>query len=465
MMDGMRFTKFCGCREPFRSAIRIHGLLNRRAEKVSASPCVASLGAALLLLVVTFTLPCFCAAQVSYVARFSLEREKFLLGEPVFCDFTIKNTGARTIQFTYRSPSRVLNRELEQEPRFRVRDESGRALPDPAPQPCGGAKGSAVYGTVTLPAGQTHTERWLLNQWARFPAPGRFRVRAERRLPLLAVDPATGMPSARPVAYALALNEFSFELEPAAQSQLESAFQPYVKLLDDPKTSNKDEAFLVVTTLPQPFLLPKLEGIVNAPAAMQGLDRRQVLEGLARLGTPAAWEAILKVARGEQRGSPPRSSDSWADVSLRAYALLLLGEKGDAAFLPPLLEMVSTAPAELRGDVLRSLGFFRNPHANQVLLEKLHSPDANDRVNALLGLKNLESRDAIPALLAMLNDANAQVRQVANFALQSLTGQKFKLSAKAPRGESVRVAERWHAWWREQGASFVPLRQPACHDW
>ena len=83
--------------------------------------------------------PLICPAQVNYVARFSMEKRQYLLGEPIFCIFTVQNTGARTLAFSYRSPSRVLNPELEQEPRFAVTDASGHALPDPAPKPCGGA--------------------------------------------------------------------------------------------------------------------------------------------------------------------------------------------------------------------------------------------------------------------------------------------------------------------------------------
>src|SRR5713226_9480151 len=87
-----------------------------------------------------------CHAQVSYVARFTLEKQKFLQGEPIFCDFVIQNTGARTFSFRYRSPDRILNRDLENEPHFSVTTKNGRPLPDPAPKPCGGAKGRAVYG-------------------------------------------------------------------------------------------------------------------------------------------------------------------------------------------------------------------------------------------------------------------------------------------------------------------------------
>lgn len=406
-------------------------------------------------------------AQMNYVARFTLEKQPFLLGEPIFTLFTIQNTGKRTFAFRYRSPTRALNRELEQEPRFVVTDEKGRQLPDPAPKPCGGARGSVVYGSVTLPPGHLHTERWLLNQWAWFASPGHYRVRAERRLPLLALDPATQKFSERPAAYALAINEHSLEISPSTDAQVRTLFEPYVKLLGDPAAPNFDEALMVVTTLPRPFLMRSLEAMANAAPGERRWNRQEALEGLARLGTPAAWEAILKVARGgESSGTPPaRASGASAELALRSYAVLLLGQKGEPAYLPALLEMVSTSQEDLRGDVLRALGFFHDPRANQVLFEKLHSTQADDRVSAILGLRNLESRDTLPALLAMLDDSDARVRQVAHFALQSLTGQKFRLSARASLAESARTAKQWHAWWLEHGASFVPARQPPCRDW
>ena len=282
----------------------------------------------------------------------------------------------------------------------------------------------------------------------------------------MTLDPRTQGPTGKPVAYAQALDELTFEIEPATESQLQSAFQPFLAALKDPKVSNPAEAVLVVTTLPQPFLLPELEAMATAPSPDRW-DRKQALEGLARLRTPAAWQAILRIAKGEAAAavSASKAAGQGKDDSLRAYAVLLLAEKGDRAFLPALLAMVRTAPEGLRGDVLRALGFFHDARAYQALFDKLHSATPIDRMNAILGLKNLGTRESIPALLALLNDPEAQVRQVADFALQSLTGQKFGLSTKASREESGRVAEQWRAWWREKGATFTPPRSLACQDW
>jgi len=405
-------------------------------------------------------------AQVSYVARFSLEKPTYLAGEPIFCKFTIQNAGTQVFSFSYRSPSRVANPELETEPRFSIRDQQGRSLPDPAPKPCGGAKGTTVYGSVRLPPGQTHTERWLLNQWAGFSSPGRYRVRAERRLPLLAFDVSKPDISGPPVAYALAINELALEIAPSTPDQLQKAFQPYLKTLEKPAGPEAGEALLVLATLPQPFALEKLAALARAPAAKRGLDRQQALEGLARLGTREAWEEILKVARGADGGvAPSNAAAKLAEDSLRANAVLLLGEKGDAAFVPPLLAMLPTASETLRGEILRTLGLFHDPRANQALFETLRSPASNDRVNSILGLRNLGSKEVIPALIATLSDPEAQVRQVGNFALQGLTGQKIRLPQNASPGASQRVAGQWHAWWREHGANFAPVPQQPCRDW
>jgi HEAT repeat protein len=419
-----------------------------------------------LLVAATSLAPAPALAQLNYVVRFEMEKARYLLGEPIFCEFVIRNTGSQPFAFRYRSPSRVLARDNEQEPHFAVTDSGGRQSLDPAPRPCGGAQGTVVYGSVTLPPGQTHTERWLLNQWARFTMPGRFQVRAERRLALLAPDPQTGKFAEKPAAFALALDELSFEVESSTAAQLEAAFQPYLAAVRNKKDPDPAEAVLVVTTLPQPFFLDQLVAMASSPKPDRW-DRRNALDGLARLGTPAAWEAILKVASGAEPSARSGRKDSAGEVEgpVRSYALLLLAEKAEPAFLPTLIEMLAKNPEPVRGDVLRALGFFPDTRAYQILFRNLHSAQVTDRMNAILGLKNSGTKEVIPALLAMLSDPEPAVRQVANFALGGVTGHKIALSGKPSREESARVADLWHAWWREHSGSFSPPPPPTCHEW
>ncbi len=415
--------------------------------------------------VVLSLLPACILAQTSYVARFTLEKKTYLVGEPIFCTFSIHNTGTQPFTFTYRNPTRIVNPELESEPSFSVVDSAGRHAEDPAPRRCGGAKGTAVYGSVTLPPGQIHTQPWLLNQWARFSRAGTYRIRAERRLPLYGVDASQPQFDGPPAAFASALNDLTLEIIPSNAEQLRAVFEPYEKVLRKPDARRFPEAVQAVITLPQPFLLDELILLATAPPKVGRWQRDQALEGLARLGTPPAWDAILKIAhgRGGIGGDSPQETAS-ADA-LRGYAILLLAEKGDARFLSPILDMLARAPETMRGEILRALGYFRDSRANQALFEMLHSPQQDDRVNAILGLRNLGSKDVIPALIAALKDPEAPVRQVAHFALQNLTGQQFELSSTASVAESVGVEEQWRAWWRKQGPGFAPVRQAPCWDW
>jgi len=424
------------------------------------------LAAFFLLSLLLLISPKLAFAQIEAVARFKMDKQKFLLGEPVFCDFVIKNTGKNIFYFRYRAPDRILNKDLENEPNFRVTGKNKRPLPDPAPQRCGGAKGSAVYGSVMLPPGQTHTERWLLNQWARFRQPGHYGVHANRRIPLFGSEPGTAGASSI-AGYVTALDDLQFEVAPASESELRAALEPYVKKLDALPPADVAESVMVATTLPQPFFIDKLELLARAPASEHRWDPSQALEGLARLGTPAAWRALVEIARGRNSAGAklPGPSPTPADEPLRAYAVLLLAEKGNASFLPAILEIMDAAPPDLRQDALRSLGFFHTPRAAEALFQNLRSTNSSDRVNAVLGLKNLGGKNSIPAILDMLKDPDDEVRQVANFTLQGLTGQHFTLSPSANRAESESIARQWHDWWLAHASTFSPAPQAACRDW
>jgi hypothetical protein len=405
-------------------------------------------------------------AQVNYSVHFEMAKPEDLLGEPIFCQFVIRNTGNKVFAFRYRTPTRSLTVDYDQEPRFLVRDSGGGRLPDPGPRPCGSPQGTAVYGFVTLPPGQVHTERWLLNQWAQFAAPGSYHVRAERRLALLQPDPQTGNFAEKPVAFALALDELSVLVVPSTPAQVETVFHPYLDAVKNPKDPNPAEAVMVLTSMPQPFFFDQLVAMANA-GKPDRWDRRDALDGLARLDTPDSWGAILKLFRGADTAASSGSKEGAerAEDPLRSYALLLLAEKGDPAFIPAFVEMLAKSAEPMRGDILRDLGFFHDTRAYQVLFDNLHSAQVTDRMDAILGLKNLGTKEVIPALLAALNDPEAQVRQVANFALEGVTGHKVAVSANPSREEFQRIADNWHAWWRENAGSFSPPRPAACHDW
>ena len=167
-------------------------------------------------------------AQVNYSVHFEMEKPTYLMGEPIFCRFVIRNTGSKVFAFRYRTPTRGLAPDHDQEPRFRVTDSRGQRLSDPGPRPCGSPQGTVVYGYVTLPPGQVHAERWLLNQWAQFAIAG--PLSRSRRAPLGASRawPARWENSGeKPVAFALAIDELTVLIVRSTPAQVEAAYQPY----------------------------------------------------------------------------------------------------------------------------------------------------------------------------------------------------------------------------------------------
>ena len=84
----------------------------------------------LFLLVAMNIFPAF--GQVSYSVPVAMEKPKYLLGEPIFCRFVIRNTGSNVFAFRYRTPTRGLAADYDQEPRFQVTDRGGGGCPIPA---------------------------------------------------------------------------------------------------------------------------------------------------------------------------------------------------------------------------------------------------------------------------------------------------------------------------------------------
>ncbi len=400
-------------------------------------------------------LPAGEAQSVLYTARFYLERDRYLAGEPIFSVFEIKNDGPGIFQFAYRVPSRAAGEGLEKEPTFRIRTAEGELLPDVFDRRCPGAQGSVVYGIVRLSPGQAHRERWLLNEWADLTVPGRYRVGAERRLPLHGYDRAKAEFTEKPVAFARALSRLELEVVESQSTPegLREAMQPYRSALKEDDGVRREEAVLAVSKLPQPFLLDDLAELTRETGPTSRQVRLRGLEGLARLGTREAWRAVSRVAY--EAGDPATQS----------RAIRLLAEHGGPRHLQWLLDLVPDSNARVRAVVIQGLGAFQEPRAFQALFKYLHAEEAENRVGALLGLRDMRRKESIPSMIAMLHDPDARVRQVANFALTELTGRKVTYPAPTTADAARRAADEWKVWWQENHRSFSPPPSPDCRSY
>ena len=154
-----------------------------------------------------------------------------------------------------------------------------------------------------------------------------------------------------------------------------------------------------------------------------------------------------------------------SDPATQSRAVRLLAENGGPRHLQWLLGLVPDSNARVRAVVIQALGAFHEPRAVQALFKYLHAEEAENRVGALLGLRDMRRKESIPSMIAMLHDPDARVRQVANFALTELTGRKATLPAPTTADAARPLADDWKVWWQENHRSFSPPPSPDCRSY
>ena len=147
--------------------------------------------------------------QVSYSVSVAMEKPKYLLGEPIFCRFVIRNTGSTVFAFRYRTPTRSLASDYDQEPRFhsdrRSRTAAARSRPSALRQP---ARDYRLR--LRHPASRASSYRALAAEPMGAICCARPLSRARRAPPGAApARPSDGKFAEKPAAFALAIDELS----------------------------------------------------------------------------------------------------------------------------------------------------------------------------------------------------------------------------------------------------------------
>jgi HEAT repeat protein len=94
-----------------------------------------------------------------------------------------------------------------------------------------------------------------------------------------------------------------------------------------------------------------------------------------------------------------------------------------------------------------ALGFLRAYAAETALIRTLQTGLAEVRLQSAMALAWCGGRQAVPALLKALDDADWRVRQAAQVSLENLTGMAFAFDALLPEPDRLSQARRWREWW------------------
>ncbi len=108
------------------------------------------------------------------------------------------------------------------------------------------------------------------------------------------------------------------------------------------------------------------------------------------------------------------------EPKMRQYLALVLGRTRDREAVPALLAALDDPDGTTRIYVLWALGTLGDPRARETLENALGDPDAGLRKTAAYALGELGDRAAVPRLVAVLEDAAADVRWNAALSLARL---------------------------------------------
>jgi hypothetical protein len=202
--------------------------------------------------------------------------------------------------------------------------------------------------------------------------------------------------------------------------------------------------------------VPSIDDIAGAPGLTQE-ERDKLTAFFSQLPTWAPEKALECSLDFKREALIPHLINAirpGRDPKGRANALFVLSKQkpGEtAALMEPAL-----SDGGVRGDVLHLLESME-PH-DQIRIALLkHSNEGDEawRVTVAAALARSQCKDGIPLLIQFLYSRDIGLRAVAISTLKEVTG--FDLGYKTYAGDDDRKssAEKWEAWWTENGAGYV----------
>lgn len=377
--------------------------------------------ATLLVLLFRFV-PAALGQDQSLAGKFYPEKQKYLVGEPVFIDFEIANTGEQTVWIDGRmglpciapDPITVVGAKY-----YGFGSDSSLGC-------FGGVAGSCLGNEIELKGGEKNTARILLSALFQLDHVGVYQVQARRRVPVN----LSGQKSVRPLTQSKDIRDFSSDFQitlvKGSEEELRQAFQPYLRDVDSSDSLVQYQAIGAITEMAPPFLedvILKLADIPNwaAPAA----------SALSRLNTTKAKQRLAEMAENSQQ---------------RQSAIVGLAKTRDRAYLPALIRISNETVDGDRALAIQGAGLIGGDDSIPFLVSMLHDADANMRVAAIRGLGISASRSAVPVLIDDLQDQDEQIFREAAQSLAELTHHSITHEPWAEKPSSAAYSQ-WQDWW------------------
>ena len=351
-------------------------------------------------------------------AGFSREKTDYLVGEPVFVSLAISNKTSEPLWLEFQPPNIFACGD------FTV--EVPGAGPAEEAWGCGFA-GSCGRGLREVSPGKGTILRQLVNQQFRLRQ-GAYSLRAQTTI----IVRKQNLFDAPTVEQLSVSDTLGINVRRGNETELKSAFTPIVAELNSRDPVRRAEATAAVTELAPPFLEDLLIDLTKTQFA------HSAISALRKADTPKTRAALAQIALGSD------------DSMLRIEAIQNLGRTKDAAYLPTLFRLMESGNKAIQNAAAVAAGTLGGATAVQRLSAFIDTGDGEARIAGAEGLGNTQTRDAVPILIGLLLNADANVRQAAVSSLFLLThfaafdGNKWADISTAESAASV--YQRWVRW-------------------
>ncbi len=398
-----------------RIASRVHGAMvtSLRVRLLLLTTGVASLGAA-------------ASPLENLQASLTMEKQQYFVGEPLTLTFTARNAGRRRIELSESDPYGQCS-----DYRIAVTPDEPKLEPKTGP-PCAPLFQiqdiQCLIGSLVVIKGTETTQRMLLNRLHDFTRPGTYTVKVTRHLMTSEISAS-----------------FTFNLaSPSSPDDLKQSFTAYRTELSSSNYRRRQEAAIIMASLPAPFLEPDLLRMLSTP----GLTWEGI-RGLRKLNSEQARQALYHLLEQDNSSTESR------------LALDALQNTGDASYAPRLVNLMNQSQnIEEKGRLLVAAAHLDADGTKSLVQSFLDSPDAETRKSGAQALAATEQSTAIPTLLSLLSDTSLRVRSCAAEGLVSLTRFTPSNDGLFWHGDPSSAAPYWVAWIRDNPQLPVhPIRE------
>lgn len=373
------------------------------------------------------------SALAQLQGNFSMEKQQYEVGEPVFLAFELTNIGKESVQF-------VRGDRYSMCGGYQIGVSSGPPLIHSS---CDrGFVVSCPGAAQILAPGETRRERILVNSEHDLSKASTYEVHATWVVKYGPVTEGFSFPAGGQEFKAE--TNFQIQVTDGNPENLAPAFQPYLADLSAKDEERRLEAARVVGSLAPPFLEDTIISMADSPAILPF-----ALMGLRRLNTSRSRETLAGIIQ-----STPGYS-YWKERAIK-----YLSEMGDKKYFPLLLDVAKNQQPNQARDYVLAAAELGTEDAFPYLVSLLGSPDVFSRANAIMALPRTGSRRAVPLLMEQLRDANPDVGRLASIGLMELThhtaAQDGRLVSDAPPSDYF----KWMHWWLQNGSS-TPIYGPS----